>query len=776
MKRDSPHSPNEPDLQTASGWWSDLSNIWTPIGWKDHLTRFNVFWDGMILAEPCLNPRAQPWKDQGAQLSFIPNLDPSKSTRGQAFFRQDDGSVRQGWTDSDTPVLWTEWYQDGVLLRQEVFAHIAGGGDVKTGDELLFAWIRLSVRDVSPALPTEPTHGFNVFIDRPHIEANMNLRNNIHFRHDQQLYSRKLTADRRHYSKTRGFRILEPDGRVRFGVAPRQDSTALFEVPTRERLRKGLYVTHRLHVGLPARRGARADLLLPVRPAERSAFDAELKLGFDAAEREAGRYWKRITACRTRVRVPEPFINEVIRQSVRFSNVLTEKNPATGKVCKISGSWAYANLWATPCAMDLSMMMDTLGHHAMVGRYLDIFREEQGTITPPGDAYERHPGYLSTPAAYKSVDWLSDNGAVLTLLCMHALLSGDRAFTEQVTDCIVKSCEWIRCVRQKKGHGGVEGVLPPAVATDRGTKIQAVWSVGWNYLGLTKAVQVLKQVGHPRAAEFAREAKDYQAAFLKAYRRRCSRMPTWTDARGIRRRFLPTALAGESRSESRHAFYLDTGPLFLVFAGLMDAGDPLMKDACRWFREGPHTKYYRRDSHCWQVPVLDHELSSCEPAYSWNVFHSWQLGDRPRFLEGMYSLFAGSLSRQTCIACETRGGITGNVFSTPLAITLARLAVIDDQLRNGELHLLRLTPRAWVRSETETIFEKMPTVFGPVTLRFRLGRDPRTLRVFFTPRFRECPKRIVLHIPPMDPPLTRVTINGKPVAVKGRETLAVRQP
>jgi hypothetical protein len=132
----------------------------------------------------------------------------------------------------------------------------------------------------------------------------------------------------------------------------------------------------------------------------------------------------------------------------------------------------------------------------------------------------------------------------------------------------------------------------------------------------------------------------------------------------------------------------------------------------------------------------------------------------------MYSLFAGSLSRKTFISCETRGGITGNVFSAPLAIYLARLAVIDDQLHDDELHLLHLVPLAWVRSDAEARFEHMPTIFGPVTLAFRLSRDGRVLNVTFRASFREQPRRVVLHIPPLEQSLTQVRVNGKPVVVK----------
>ncbi|MCK4966911.1 hypothetical protein KAS50_07760, partial [bacterium] len=36
----------EPDAELASLWWPPHRNVWTPIGWKDHLFRFNVFYNG----------------------------------------------------------------------------------------------------------------------------------------------------------------------------------------------------------------------------------------------------------------------------------------------------------------------------------------------------------------------------------------------------------------------------------------------------------------------------------------------------------------------------------------------------------------------------------------------------------------------------------------------------------------------------------------------------------------------------------------------------------
>jgi len=742
----------EPDIHTAMRWWSELPDIWTPIGWKHHLFRYNVLFNGMITAQPDRNSRTTAWQKQGIQLGVYPSGVPSSP-----YFisePRDNGSVLQGWSDCAAPVLWSEWVRHGLVLREEIFAHIPGGKAVESGIEPLFAWVRLSVCDSVEGLIVPEKYGFSIKLNAIYIgPRGMVIRHNIGTQPERSAYPRQLLAEDDAYDSVKGWRILEPDGKVRLAVAPGQKCTVRF-LPKNPTERDYL-----MYVEMDAKKGTYVDLLLPMLPTERDVFDKELAVGYDKALDEANCFWSKRPATAAHFETPEEHINNTIKHNLRLTEIIAEKNLATGYTSMLSGSWRYVQLWATPGSMNYVMLLDCMGYHKVVEQFIAMFKPAQGTIKPPGDHYDFHPGYLATPKSLTSVDWLSDHGAILWAISEHALLTGDKKFIDEWTGVIVKACEFIQYARSIEGHGGEPGILPPAVATDMKTKIQAVWNDGWNYKGLTTAVRLLERIKHPRAVEFAAEADAYRKAFVKALRKATKRMLTWTDAKGREHQFVPSAVSGIQPYELRHAFYLDTGPLFLVFAGLMDAEDELMKSTLLWFREGPPSKVYRYDSGCWQLPSLRHEMSSCEPCYSWNVFHSHQQQDRAKYLEGMYSLFAGQISRRTYSACETRGGVTGTTWSC-LPVYLARLAVVDDQIKKDELHLMRMMPLAWLRTDRESKFENMPTEFGPVTLRVRLDRNGRELQVSFAPEFRYKPKRVVLHVPPVDG-LSKIRVNEK---------------
>lgn len=196
--------------------------------------------------------------------------------------------------------------------------------------------------------------------------------------------------------------------------------------------------------------------------------------------------------------------------------------------------------------MTSHMFLDLLGYSACVDRHMELFRKHQGSVKPPGPSYGMDSGYFSTPKSLTAFNWITDHGAILTQASTHGLLTNDPEFIARWTVPIVKACDFIQRSCARTNHGGVQGLLPPAVATDELIPTQAVWNIAWNYKGLVTAVRLLKRIHHPRADEFAASAARQKEIFVRAFRDRAAAMPQWTDAEGKKHPKIPDTLSATS--------------------------------------------------------------------------------------------------------------------------------------------------------------------------------------------------------------------------------------
>ena len=211
----------EPNVEIASTWWPDIENTWVPIGWKDHPLRFNVLYNGTVIAQPVRYPA----RGQGVQLTFQLSRDGAvpigNSTKPFQLRAQDGGVGDQGWSDQAAPVLWTRWRQDNLILRQEVFAHMPGGGPVTTGFEPLFAWIRLSL---------EPSSSGGAFalvrINQPHIQTAMDRCENLLMDPAASAYPRPLRLESA-ASRT-SHMLLDDTEHVRLAIASSEQASVAF--------------------------------------------------------------------------------------------------------------------------------------------------------------------------------------------------------------------------------------------------------------------------------------------------------------------------------------------------------------------------------------------------------------------------------------------------------------------------------------------------------------------------------------------------------------------
>ncbi|WP_344150554.1 hypothetical protein [Kribbella yunnanensis] len=761
----------EPNVQEALRWWAPQRGVWTPVGWKSHLFRFDMFYNGTMVCQPAVAlpvGHPKPYLDAYVNKDFqvtpvMPDrgVIPPMPTGRYYLYKGDFGVGIQGWQqDKHTPVLWTEHRrQEGVVLRQSVFAHLRGAPDVQTALEPIYAWTRFSIEQVSEVRPPasfsfvlrlskayikhriDPPQQQDAFVTMEVIPATAPLDTTLKIEQVFNPGPEPVPA-----------RVFDGAGLVRMAVS----------VPGATTL-TGANGVYDLTVNIQARKGAYVDVLVPMLPQPRAEIDAELALGYAGALAQAETYWARKPATAASVSTPEPYVDQFFRRSVQLAEIIGEKSPDTGKHTFLSGSYGYDMLWSTPTSMVSHMFLDLLGYHDVVASHLELYLAVQGTVEPPGDDYKQfsRDGFFATPAQLQPFHWLSDHGAILEAAARHVLLSGDQAFLNRWLTPIVKACEFIQRACQYQGHAAVKGLMPPGKANDTAQVQQAISSQAWIHRGLRTAVQLLQRISHPRANEFAQLADSFRTIYANTLRQEATTAPRWTDPSGVKHPILPSKFYGnESAWPDLEAF--DGGALMSVYADLLPADDPLMTSFVEFFRVGPNVANFDPAHHtALDRVVLDHEQSSGEPCYSWNLFHSWQRGDRAHFLEGLYGLLTGAISPDTFISGEHRHGMYGTLFTQPLITWAARHAVIDDAVTLGELHLLRLCPLAWISKDSETVFDKMPTLFGPLSLRFRLSADGKTLNVTHS-ALAQSPSRITVHRPPV-PGLERLVVNGTEV-------------
>lgn len=762
----------EPNLEVARTWWPPARQVWTPLGWKGHLFRFNAFYNGTVVCEPGAvlsgpKPDVQPYQGKNFQVTV---LMPKRGGTFAAFpteehemWSDDLGLRKQGWTDGHaTPLLWTEFRrQEGLVLRESVFAHVKGGQAVETAIEPFYAWMRFEVTHVDERLAPND-FAFTLRLSKAYLKLSgfFDQQDGVPMmvRPSAAPLDGALRMDRiwNPGGDPMKVPIYDADGNVRLIVStPAKSTVSLTPTPNTD----GVYD---LVLRLPVTLGNHLDVLVPMLPQPPDEANRELGLGWDGALRECDAFWQPLPPTASDISTPEPYINEFFRRSPQLAQIVAEKSTDTKLFTFLSGSYGYDVLWSTPTSMVSHMFLDLLGYHDVVEQHIEIYKQSQGSRVPPGPAFNGKdwPGYLATPASLQAIDWLSDHGAILEILAVHALLTNRQAFIDRWLDTIVKACDFIKQACALTNHDAYAGLIPPGVNSDEGIVTQGITSQAWTYRGLRSAVRLLQRLGHPRAAEFDTVASTFRKTYVAALRDLATKSPTWTDPRGHKQPVLPGALTGE-RGSFGDLVMFDGGALMSVWAGLMPADDPLMRSYLEFWRVGPNTELFDPAHHnALDRVVLDHEQSSGEPCYSWNMFHSWQLADRSHYLEGLYGLLVGAVSQDTYISCEHRNAIYGNLFAQPLIVWSLRTAVIDHEIADDELHLLRLCPRDWLTAEAETRFSRVPTFYGPVDLRFRLTRGGRTLSITFAGHWHHAPRRVVVHVPPVDG-LQTVEVNGR---------------
>jgi len=779
---------SEATVQQALEWFPHQRNCFRHLGWKDHAFEFLIYWNG-DLGCPTASPPGMPWQKlkrleqydgHDLQIASFICLDGLPIFYGiypavPASPNYDDNTKRQHLMDGWRPVVVTRHlvmmqffgsperhtFATTVEVRQTTFAHALGGRELGKSDDPMFAWTRYEVvrRDVVPGPPAE-TVCIGLQFSRGSMFPKMNTYDNAHFQRPAARYIHPLKWQD-------GCLTHGDDGLVRMGLA-----SEAIKSEFRSELEQPHIQTQSPHdfltVEFPCAVGAHLDVIVPFLAVEPEDFESEKELGFDKALAQTLDFWDGEMARGAEYCLPEPLAHNTLRAAPWQTLTIAERHPQLNISALVLGAFGYDGVWSVGSSMACVYNLDQLGFHEDAERYLGLYLAPKEPVSPPGKFYVEMEGFLTAPKPYEAIAWVADHGAVLWAVATHDLLTADNAFWEKWEPRVLQALEWIAAQRGVQGHDGHHGIIPPGQATDDDVDGQFVWNDAWIYKGLKTATEALARRKHPQAARWQAEANAYHKAFNKALSAAVESRGTWTDYRGRAVPFVPTELTGNLKQQGidQHAFYLDTGPLVLPWSGLLDASDPLVDATLQWLAEGPSATRHLAESHSGQNPALIHEISSCEPVFSWNIFSRFLRHERSEFIEGMMSLLAGGQEPSVLSNVEHRHGMFGLVCNVVMAHL--RNAYVFEDVEHNTLHLFRMVPREHLKAGDRVSWRRLPTCFGPMDLELEVGHGGRPVKAEITLPGRQAPAQVIVHPLPIE--------GGESPVINGRRHDAAKGP
>ncbi len=698
----------EPSYEQAAVRWPDMRRPIAFLGCKNHPFEFGVMWNGNISATPgdliteadrLLFAKA---KEEAALLSFSIGNRPDFEHR-----RDDDGSTEPGLLEGDLPISEVKMRSgDTVLLEEALTVDSQGNAAAAAWNSPVFLRLRFTV--IASGSGTSAIHLWaQIASDR--IVYAMNARRNVRIPFVAPKYPHELRAA--------GPNIVDETGRVVLAASkPGRYYSRLENELTSVGLTETGMDFNLCAFEIPRHLGETLDLILPFSPVEMASLNTLRGISYDQSRASVSHFWKAEEARGMQVEVPDAQLNRLWNYTVPLSFITADTYPNGDHVLKTSPHH-YEAYWPTPMSLNLVDLIER-GYLTEAKSFLEPFLDASRYSPVPSSSAWSNAGYISGPREHLAIPWTGDHGAILWAASQYYLMSHDQEFLKEWLPAMIHGVEWIADERKhtRLAGGPDAGLMPAARGFDGGSDDQhLVWIDAWMYRALASVTEVLQSIHHQEAQRWARERDDYRECFQTAYRKHVERTARWKDSAGESMPFIPWSFE-QTNPKPLHIFYVDCGPMFLGVAGLLNADDLIMTLAMKWLNEGPYAGSADPDwTEFSNTPTLRYEMSSVEPCYSWNVYLRFLRNERNKFLEGFYSLAAGSVSRKFMGGDEHRDGIQDlPAMNSVIDNHLRNMLVFENEGGKG-LDLLRNSPSAWLEDGKNIRVRGALTKFGIVS-------------------------------------------------------------
>ena len=742
--------PREWTLEAARKVWKPMSRAVQHVGVPGYQWQAAVLWDGALLIGPTKEVRNDPIVAKEAA-SLGNNLLQVSVGYGTPARFTDRTSIRSSMVirsleDGRLPIPHIETRDGDLDWKQVVFAHLFGrtpdqGMDPRE-DDLLVVHARFNVRNDS----TQSERG-SLW---------------LHFGDTSQIQLGYKAGVGDELGPSISHRFDSPYGwvesEVRYIIPPPSKGSLRFheEIAPPQGMEARPRNVLQWEVSLaPGETGA-FDLTLPYQAVERSTAEKLVSLDRNRLHRETRRFWEHLLDTPCAIRTPEPFVNDYVAAVPgQMTQQIAYRHQTRVWMYKTSPNH-YEKYWPCNAAKALPSL-DLRGLSSYTRPVLDSFiatqSEDYGKLTRKnmgdgefvgGEGFATRPGFLGNFGGWTANTLLLSHGLELWALSSHFRIGRDRAWLGNgpgsPLQAILDACDWIAAQRLRTmcEEDGLKvphwGLLPAASAHDW-LSGNTIFNDAFCIFGMIEAVRLLRETGHPRGEEMARELNSYRGCLCDRYREARDKARPLPLPDGSQIPYVPRDVYELDWTKTDWT-YTGYGPLRAGAWGALDPHDGLVNQALAFLEAGmPKGEgfYFKIATDAFKHATADENFRDVNDAaadrhFLWRHYVEyetmWPIGyelflqrdDLPRFFEWLFHNLSVVLHKDFRVGVESLDGVPSCAPGDGERWRAIRDMFVNERAgydgSQQSLWLLQAIPRSWLKPGDRLAVKQMGTHFG----------------------------------------------------------------
>jgi hypothetical protein len=575
-------------LERARKEWKPMTRGVQHVGVPGHEWQTGVLWNGALFFGPEDDLRKEAaMKEEAASLGnnllhlsvgYGPEITfPDRLGNGSAQIRH---SLDEGYL----PIPHIQTQHDGLTWDETVFARLLGKsmnqGMEPAPDDVLLTFVKF--RAANPSARARTGHLWLHFGDTTQITYGYKFGQGAALAPALQ-----HTFAPPYGMFDGGVRYLMPEPAL--GKLIWHDATPL---PAGERMIEW-------SVTVPAHASAELHLIIPYRSLSRERVAALTHVRLDDLLADTRQFWRQQAAGAAQIVTPDPFINDYLRAvSGQMIQQIGYRHLAKAWMYKTSPNH-YEFYWPCNGAKALPVL-DIRGLTAysrpVLRSFIDTQSDDYGKLTREisgkavtGEGFARVPGFLGNFGSWTANTLLLSHGLEMWALASHYRITRDRQWLGDgpgsPLQALIDGFDWVakqrrRTMLENAGRKVPHWGLLPAASAHDWLSGNTIFNDGFCIFGMIETVRLLREVGHPRAEEMARELNAYRKDLRDRYVEARDQARPLPLPDGTRIPYVPRD-TGELDWDRVDWTYTGYGPLRCGAGGALDTRDVKTNSASR---------------------------------------------------------------------------------------------------------------------------------------------------------------------------------------------------